>query len=59
MIQMAENEVFGHFLEFGRLDRLQIAYFDRTKWCAQFNLCVTHFGSSNNHLNAFLNDPNG
>ena len=27
----AKKEVFGHFLEFGRLDRLDIAYCDRTK----------------------------
>ena len=31
MIQRAKKEVFGHFQEFGRLDRLDIAYFDSTK----------------------------
>ena len=31
MIQIAKNEVFGHFLELGASDRLQIAYFDYTK----------------------------
>ena len=30
-IQIAKNEVFGHFLELGASDRLQIAYFDYTK----------------------------
>ena len=32
MIQIAKNEVFGHFLEFGGLERHDVAYFDRTKW---------------------------
>ena len=31
MIQSAKKEVFGHFLEIGLLDRLDVAYFDRTK----------------------------
>ena len=31
MIQIAKNEVFGHFLEFGVSDWLDIAYFNRTK----------------------------
>ena len=31
MIQIAEHEVFGHFLELGASDRLQIAYYDCTK----------------------------
>ena len=31
MIQRAKNEVFGHFLEFGLLDRLDTAYCDSTK----------------------------
>ena len=31
MIQRAKIEVFGPFLEFGLLDRLDIAYFDGTK----------------------------
>ena len=38
MIQRAKKEVFGHFLEFGLLDRLDIAYCDRTK-------CFTTFGN--------------
>ena len=31
MIQRAKIEVFGHFLEFGLLDRLDIAYCDSAK----------------------------
>ena len=38
MIQKAKNEVFGHFLEFGLLDRLDIAYCDSTK-------CFPTFGN--------------
>ena len=38
MIQRAKNEVFGHFLEFGLLDRLDIAYCDRTQ-------CFPAFGN--------------
>ena len=38
MIQSAKKEVFGHFLEFVLLDRLDIAYCDRTK-------CFPAFGN--------------
>ena len=38
MIQIAKKEVFGHFLEFGLLDRLDIAYCDSTK-------CFPTFGN--------------
>ena len=38
MIRSAKNEVFGHFLEFGLLVRLDIAYFDGTK-------CFLTFGN--------------
>ena len=38
MIQRAKIEVFGHFLEFGLLDRLDIAYGDRIK-------CFSTFGN--------------
>ena len=38
MIQKVKKEVFGHFLEFGLLDRLDIAYCDSTK-------CFTTFGN--------------
>ena len=58
MIQRAKNEVFGHFLEFGASDRLQIAYSDYTKWCWQVGCRNAHAGSFKNHKNAFLNDPN-
>ena len=58
MIQIAKNEVFGHFIEFGPSDWLCIAYFDRTKWCAWVGHPITHAGSFKNRKNAFLNDPN-
>ena len=35
MIQIAKNELFGHFLEFGPLERLDIAYCYGTKWYAR------------------------
>ena len=57
MIQRAKIEVFGHFLEFGLLDRLDIAYFDSTKYSEQFGYNIAHAGSFKNHKNAFLNDP--
>ena len=37
MIQIAENEVFGPFLEFGASEQLDIAYFNRTKWRASLS----------------------
>ena len=40
MIQNAKKEVFGHFQEFGLLDRLDIAYCDRTQ-------CFPAFGNIN------------
>ena len=39
MIQNAKKEVFGHFLDLGLLDWLDIAYYDRTK-------CVSTFGNT-------------
>ena len=54
MIKRAKNEVFGHFLEFGLLVRLDIAYFDGTK---QFGHDMAHAGSFKKQKNAFLNDP--
>ena len=36
MIQRAKKEVFGHFLEFGVWDWLDIAYCDSTKWFPTF-----------------------
>ena len=58
MIQIAKNEVFGHFLEFGASDWLDIAYYDRLNWCAWFGHHITLAGSFKNHKNAILNDPN-
>ena len=42
MIQIAKNEVWGHFLEFGISSRLDTAYLDSTKWCQQFGNDITH-----------------
>ena len=58
MIRIAKNEVFGRFLEFGTLDRLDIAYFDRTKLCSRFGNCNSHAGLFKNRKNAFLDDQN-
>ena len=58
MIQTAKNEVFGHFLELGVSDRLQIAYYDYTKWSWQVGCHIAHAGSFKIHKNAILNDPN-
>ena len=49
---------FGQFLAFLTSDQLDIAYFDRTKWCAWVGHRITQAGSFKNHKNAFLNDPN-
>ena len=57
MIQIAKNEVFGHFLELGASDRLQIAYDDYTKWSWQVGCHIAHAGSFKNHKNSFLDDP--
>ena len=57
MIQIAKNKVFGHFLEFGASDRLQIAYFDNTKWFWQFGCHMAHAGVFKYHKNPCLNDP--
>ena len=57
MIKRAKNEVFGHFLEFGLLDRLDIGYCDSTK-CFQCSATLPgHEGSFKDHKNAPLNDP--
>ena len=42
MIQTAKNEAFGHFLEFGAFDLLDIAYSNRTKWFACIGQCISH-----------------
>ena len=49
---------FGQFLAFRTSDRLDIAYFDRTKWSAWVGYGIAHAGSFKIHKNAFLNDPN-
>ena len=48
MIQIAKNEVFGPFLEFGAPEQLDIANFDRTKWCEGFGHGIFHGGSFKN-----------
>ena len=46
MQKRAKNEVFGHFLDFGTLDGLDIAYYDSTKCFAAFDngnrSCIMH-----------------
>ena len=55
MIQKAKNEVFGHFLEFGLLDRLDIAYCDSfTNFRQCYQVKLDH---SEIKKNAFMNDP--
>ena len=41
MPKSAKNEVFGHFIEFGPLDRLHIAYCDIAKQSSRFGDVVT------------------
>ena len=48
MIQIAENEVFGPFLEFGASDCLDIAYFDGTKWYLRFGHRISPAGPFKN-----------
>ena len=57
MIQRAKKVVFGHFLEFGLLDRLDIAYYDSTNVSQHLGVVTGHAGSFKNQKNAFLNDP--
>ena len=56
MIQIAKKEVFGHFLEFGLLDRLDIAYCELNVFQLSAML-PGHEGSYKDRKNAFLNDP--
>ena len=57
MIQKVKKEVFGHFLEFGLLDQLDIAYCDSTKCFSHSAMLPGQEGSFKHHENAFLNDP--
>ena len=54
MIQIAKNQDFGHFLQFGVLDWLDIAYSDRTKYCTSFG---HHLARAESFKNTILNDP--
>ena len=53
MIQIAKNEFFGHFLELGASDRLQIAYSDYTKWSWHMGCHIAQAGSFKNHKMPF------
>ena len=57
-MQRVKNEVFGHFLQLGASDWLEIAYVNRNKLCAWVGHPITQAGSFKNRKNAFLNDPN-
>ena len=55
------NWTFSFWLflfKFSASDRLQITYFDYTKWCRHVGCNIAHAGSFKNHKNTFLNDPN-
>ena len=52
-----KKEVFDHFLGFGLLDRLDIAYCDSTKCFPTLEMLPGHEGSFKDRKNAFLNDP--
>ena len=54
MLQIAKNEVFGHFLEFGLSAQLDIAQSDRNECSETF---CAHAGSFKNVENLILNDP--
>ena len=57
MIQRAKKDVFGHFMDFGLLERLYIAYCDTIKGFLHFETLPGHEGSFKNRKNALLNDP--
>ena len=56
MIQSAKKVVFGHFLDLGLLDRLDIAYDDRNKF-QHLGTLIAYEGSYKRVKNALLNDP--
>ena len=48
MIQVAKNELFGYFVDIGLSDWLEVAYYDKTKYCAGLAYhisCITSFKS--------------
>ena len=57
MIQRAKKEVFGHFLEFGLLDRIDIACCDSTKCFPTFGNITGSCRINQKSKNAVLNDP--
>ena len=48
---------FGHFLDFGTSEGLDIAYHDSAKCFSTFGYDIAHAGSFKITKNAFLNDP--
>ena len=56
MIQSAKKEVFGHFLDLGLLDRLDIAHYDGTEF-QRLGTLIAHKGLVKSVKSAFLNDP--
>ena len=56
MIQIAKNEVFGLFLEFGPLERLDMAIVVIVNIFQHLQMSPGHGGSFKYHENAFLND---
>ena len=61
MIQIVKNEVFGHFLKLGSSDRLQISYFEYTKWSWHVGYHIAHAGSFKHDKNDWMiqNAKNG
>ena len=57
MTQSAKKEGFGHFLDFGTSEGLDIAYHDSAKCFLTFGYDIAYAGSFKNHKIAFLNDP--
>ena len=58
MIQIAKNKLFGHFLDFGQSDRLEIAYYNRYKQCAGLANSNTHHSKIIKKSKSFLDDLN-
>ena len=57
MIQRAKKEVFGHFRDFGLLDRLGIAYCDGIKCFSGFGNLTRSWRIIQKSLKYILNDP--
>ena len=60
MQKRAKNEVFGRFLEFGLLDRLDIAYCDSTKRFLTFGIVTRSWSiiqKSNKYIFEWSKEP--